>query len=234
MPSALRSEITLARRVIAFRSNENVEPERPTAGSPAAPNGNRGFTLVEILLAVALSALLMTIVYWTYFSINRSIDAATENQEALETGRMLTELIKRDIRGISPGRYGVTGKTEVIEGRVYGDLEFVTTAALDSGPVRLRKVGYALVVNEKGERIFIRRESKNLDGTSNDTPSSFELSRIVNGFRVEFYNGSEWIAAWDSAGGISVPKQIRVTIDVSDAKGKTRRFTAEESIQSAS
>jgi type II secretion system protein J len=195
---------------------------------------NRGFTLVELLFAVALSALLMTIVYWTYFSINKSIDAATEDQEALETGRMLTELIKRDIRGISPARFGLTGKTEVIEGREFGDMEFVTTAVLDDDPVRLRKVGYALVANEKGERIFIRRESKNLDDTANETAKSFELSRIVNGFKVEFYNGTEWVATWDSGGGGNAPKQIRVTIDVSDAKGKPKRFTAEESIQSAS
>lgn len=197
-------------------------------------NGNRGFTLVELLLAVALSALLMTIVYWTYFSINRSIDAATENQEALETGRMLTELIKRDIRGISPARFRLAGKTEIVEGHAFGDMEFVTTAVLDGDPVRLRKVGYSLVANEKGERIFIRRESRNLDDTLNDTAKSFELSRIVNGFRVEFYNGTQWVETWDSGGGGNTPKQIRVTIDVTDAKGKTKAFTAEESIQSAS
>ncbi len=197
-------------------------------------NRNRGFTLVEVLFAVALSALLMTIVYWTYFSINRSIDATTENQEAIETGRMLTELIKRDIRGISPARFGLTGKTEIIEGRAFGDLEFVTTSVLDGEPALLRKVGYALIANEKGERILIRRESRNLDDTFNDTAKSFEVSRIVNGFQVEFYNGTEWVATWDSGGGGNAPKQIRVTIDVSDAKGKTKRFTAEESIQSAS
>jgi type II secretion system protein J len=197
-------------------------------------NRNRGFTLVEVLFAVALSALLMTIVYWTYFSINKSIDAATENQEALETGRMLTELIKRDIRGISPARFSLTGKTEIIEGDPFGEMEFVTTAVLDDEPMRLRKVGYTLVTNENGERIFIRRESKKLDDTFDETAKSFELSRIVNGFRVEFYNGTDWVATWDSGGGGNAPMQIRVTIDVSDAKGKTKRFTAEETVQSAS
>ncbi len=73
------------------------------------------FTLVEVVLAVALSALLLTIVYWTYFSINRSIDAATENQDALDTGRTLSELIKRDIRAISPAQYPLVGKNNVIE-----------------------------------------------------------------------------------------------------------------------
>jgi len=49
-----------------------------------------GFTLIEVLLALALSALLLTTVYWTYFSINRSIDAATEGHEAMETGKALS------------------------------------------------------------------------------------------------------------------------------------------------
>ena len=38
-----------------------------------------GFTLLEALLAVALSSLLMLVVYVTYFSINKSIEAATES-----------------------------------------------------------------------------------------------------------------------------------------------------------
>ena len=68
-----------------------------------------GFTVIEIIIAVALSALLLTVVYYTYFSIDRSIGAATEDQDAFETGRILSELIKKDIRGISPSRSVLMG-----------------------------------------------------------------------------------------------------------------------------
>ena len=80
-----------------------------TAG---ASRTDLGFTVIEIIIAVALSALLLTVVYYTYFSIDRSIGAATEDQDALETGRILSELIKKDIRGISASRSVLLGNNE--------------------------------------------------------------------------------------------------------------------------
>ncbi len=192
-----------------------------------------GFTLVEFLIAIALSALLLTAVYFTYFSINRSIDAATENQETLETGRILSELIKKDVRGIRAGQFPVIGKNEVMEGYSAGRLEFVTTARLTGDRAGLRRIGYALIVNDKNDRILLRKESTDLNNPLDATAKAFEVSRIVTGFQLEFYNGTDWVAEWDSTATGQAPKEIRVTIDVVDTKGNNKRFTAEESIQSA-
>jgi type II secretion system protein J len=191
-----------------------------------------GFTLIEVLLAIALSALLLTIIYWTYFSINKSIDAATENQEVLETGRLLSELVKKDIRGIRAGVFPFIGKNEVIDGQAAGQLEFVTTAKLTGEKLALRRIGYALISNNKNDRILVRKESADLNNALNNNARIFEVSRIVSGFQLEFYNGTDWVAEWDSTATGVPPKQIRVIIDVADAKGNNRRFTAEESIQS--
>jgi general secretion pathway protein J len=197
-------------------------------------HGNRGFTLLEILLAVTLSALLLSIVYWTYFSINRSIDAATENQEAMETGRVLSELIKRDIRGITATQFPILGKNEEIGGRPAAEIEFVTTAKLDTGPNTLRKVGYALVQpNTTGPKVLIRKESQNLKNDLNLSPQVFEISRIITGFKVSFFNGTEWVDKWDSGSAGALPKEIRVTIDVVDTKGHTKTFVAQEGIATA-
>jgi general secretion pathway protein J len=191
-----------------------------------------GFTLIEVLLAVALSALLLTVVYWTYFSINRSITAATENQEAFETGRTLTELIKKDIRGIRTGRFPLVAKNEETEGFAAGQIEFVTSVRTATDQTILRRIGYSLIVTDKHERVLVRRESTNLTAPFDSTARAYEVSRIVNAFQLELYNGTEWVKEWNSGSG-ETPKQIRVTIDVADEKGKNRTFTAEESIQSA-
>ncbi len=195
------------------------------------------FTLVEVILAIALSALLLTIVYWTYFSINRSVDAATESQDALDTGRTLSELIKRDIRSISPTPYTLMGKNIVIRNSSFGELEFVTNALSATDPQRLRRVGYALILSDDDEKTLVRRESMDLSDLLDKSPVDyppkvFGVSTIITGFLVEFYNGSDWVQAWDSGATGQMPTQIRVTIDVSDAKGKPRRFVAEEAIQS--
>ncbi len=196
------------------------------------------FTLVEVVLAVALSALLLTIVYWTYFSINRSVDASTESLEALDTGRTLSELIKRDIRAIVPDRYTLVGKNTVIKSSSFGELEFVTNALSGTDPQRLRRVGYALIQSGNDEKTLVRRESTDLGDLLDKSPAdyppkAFEVSTIIAGFLVEFYDGANWLQAWDSGVTGQMPTQIRVTIDVSDAKGKIRRFVAEEAIQSA-
>jgi len=194
----------------------------------------RGFTLVEVLLAVALSALLLTIVYSTYFSINRSIDATAEDQDALETGRTLSELLKRDIRAISPAKqYPFSGKNHVIDGRTFGELEFVTTTLQETDPLRLRRVGYAFVITDKGEKILVRKESNNLSKPLDNTAKAFEVSRTISGFELQFFNGTDWVPDWDSTISGALPAQIRITIDVPNEKGKDKRFTAEESIQSA-
>ncbi len=192
-----------------------------------------GFTLIEVLLAVALSALLLTAVYLTYFSISRSIDAATENQETLETGRTFTELIKMDIRGIRGGQYPFVGKNDVVDGLATGQIEFVTSARLTGGGSGLRRIGYVLVVNDKDDRILLRKESTDLNNPLDNTAKVFEVSRIITGFQLEFYNGTDWVPEWNSTATGLVPKQVRVIIDVADAKGANKRFTTEERIESA-
>ena len=204
---------------------------------PREAGGAGAFTLIEVVLAVALSALLLTIVYWTYFSINRSVDAASESQEALETGRTLSELIKKDIRSVSPAQYPLVGKNDVMQGSSFGQLEFVTNALSATDPLRLRRVGYTLVLSDNGDKVLVRRESTDLSdplnkGPSDNPPKVFEMSGIVAGFLVEFYNGADWVQAWDSGMTGDMPKEIRATIDVVDAKGQIKRFMAEEAIQS--
>jgi general secretion pathway protein J len=213
---------------VARSDKENFGPGKSGMGC-----GKKAFTLIEVLLAVTLSALLLTIVYWTYFSINRSIDAVTENHEAMETGRVLSELIKRDIRGITAAQFPLVGRNVEIDGRPAGEVEFVTTARLDSDPASFRRVGYALIENSSGERILVRKESRNLKDDLNTAAKIFEISRIINGFQLSFFNGTDWVDKWDSGSQGSLPKQIRVTIDVSDTKGNTKSYIAEEGIQTA-
>ncbi len=189
--------------------------------------------MIEVLLAVSLSAFLLATVYWTYFSINRSIETAGEGQESYETGRILLDLVKKDVRGgIVSGKYPLAGRTETFEGSIFGDVSFVTTARLGTGPLTLRKVQYALIRDEKGEKIFVRRESTDLKGAM-EKASLAELSRRVTSFDLSFYDGKIWRDQWEGGAKEPCPKQIRVTFDVVEGKNSIRRFRAEESVASA-
>jgi len=197
--------------------------------------GNSGFTIIEIVIAVAISAALLTAVYYTYFNINRFIDATTEDQDALETGRILSELIKKDIRGISPNYSVLVGKNQVVDGFSLGQIEFVTSSGLPTDKLKLRRIEYALITTEEGKKILIKKESKDLKDPLDSSLSAaqvFEVSRIVKGFQLQFYNGTNWADIWDAGTAGSLPTQIKVTIDVTNAKGDDKKFVAEEAIQS--
>lgn len=197
--------------------------------------GDKGFTLIELVIAVAISALLLTVVYYTYFNINRNIDATTEDQDALETGRILSELIKKDIRGISPIYSVLAGSNQVIDGLSLGQVEFVTSAGLPSDPLKMRRIGYALVTTEEGDKILVKKESTDLKDPLNSTlsaPQVFEVSRIVKGFQLQFYNGTDWVDLWDASATGTLPTQVRVIINVANEKGVEKKFVAEEAIQS--
>ncbi|MCX8023530.1 MAG: prepilin-type N-terminal cleavage/methylation domain-containing protein [Syntrophorhabdaceae bacterium] len=193
---------------------------------------NRGFTLLEVIISIAISSLLLLTLYFTFFSINRSIDSATEGQEALETGRVLMELIKQDLRGISPNpKHRFIGKIPNKEEKEPDSrIDFVTTSYMGSNPFGMSEVGYFIYVTDDNKKILVRRESKEVKDNPDEGGQNFELSRIVKSFKVSFYNGTEWLEEWDSRTQGRLPNQVRITIIVMDEKGKTKEFTTDETI----
>jgi general secretion pathway protein J len=194
---------------------------------------SHGFTLIEMLLAIALSALLLVTVYSTYFSIARSIDATLETQELLETGRVLLEMIKRDIRGVTGGRFPFISKLQEIDGKLDTSISFITSTPNSTNPFTWSKVGYALTRDEQGHSIFIKREASNPNDDLDQIGRVFEVSRLVKSFRLTFFDGTEWVEQWDSRSTGKLPKQIKITVELTDEKKNVQTFTAEEGIPSA-
>jgi type II secretion system protein J len=193
---------------------------------------HRGFTLLEIVIAIGLSSFLLLTVYMAYFGINRSIDSASEGQDAIETGRLLMELIKQDLRGISPNpKYQLISKiVESMEKEPDQRIDFVTTSYLGANPMGLSEVGYFIYKTEDNKKIFIRRESKEVKDDPREGGTTCELSRIVSSFKLSFYNGTDWVDEWDSKSAGKLPKQVKIAIIVTDEKGYQRKFVTDESI----
>jgi prepilin-type N-terminal cleavage/methylation domain-containing protein len=201
----------------------------------ALPFCSHGFTLIEIIIAIALSALLLSILYWTYFSINKSIETASENQDAMETGRILSEIIKKDIRCINPTGYPIIAKNEEVEDFTLGQIEFVTSTKSSNNQITQKRIGYALKINDStSKKVLIKRESIDLNNPLKDSDKSFEVSRIIRSFRVEVFNGTDWIAQWSESLTESAPKQVRVIFEILDTKGNSKKYITDEDIKGTS
>jgi general secretion pathway protein J len=200
---------------------------------PQVARKNNGFTLIELLIAVALSALLLVTVYSTYFSIARTIDTTLQSQELLETGRVLLEMVKRDIRGVRGGQFPLIGKLQEIDGKSVTNIEFVTSSRSSTNSFTWSKVAYALIEDEHGEKVLIKKEARNPKDDINQFGKVFEVSRIVSSFQLNFFDGTQWVDEWDSRSTGKLPKQVRIVVEISNGKENSTTFTAEEGIPTA-
>jgi type II secretion system protein J len=201
-----------------------------------------GFTLIEVILVVGLSAFLLMILYSTYFAINRAIDAASQGQEVLETGRILMELQRQDLRGtMAQDLRGTTASAlfpficdmKEIDGEPYYTIEFVSTSLMGDNPFGVGKVGYSLIKTREGQKVFIRRELKTVKEDLNKYGTVFEVSKLVKSYELSFYNGTEWVEKWDSRSSGRLPRQVRISFTLDDGKGNKKVFITDETIPGA-
>ncbi|MCX5805945.1 MAG: prepilin-type N-terminal cleavage/methylation domain-containing protein [Proteobacteria bacterium] len=197
---------------------------------------NIGFTLLEVILSITLSSLLLLTVYFTYFGINRSVDAASEGREVLEAGPVLLELIKQDLRGVAPPPKSqfISKIQDREEEKPSHRIDFITTSAMGDTAFGLSVVGYFTYnIPDKKEKIFVRRESKDIKNELVEGGINYELSNIITSFKLAFYDGENWVDEWDSRTLGKMPKQVRIMITLKDEKGFSKEFISDETIPSA-
>jgi prepilin-type N-terminal cleavage/methylation domain-containing protein len=202
---------------------------------PAGGIRATGFTLVEVLIALALSALTLVGVYGIFFSVNRSVQGTSSDQEAFEAGRAVIEVLKRDIRCIAPAPFVFAGSnTPLDDGEVGGGVLLVTSSVIGNRTrPGLFRIEYFLTKDGDGEKVFVRRQYVSLKAESTDVEADLEISRDVAGFEVGFYDGTTWAEKWDSKATGKLPRRIKIKIGIRAESGTIRTFETEEEIASA-
>jgi len=191
----------------------------------------RGFTLIEVLLAVGIFAIVlfaMNTVFFTALKLERATTRSVD--ERLPLNQALA-ILRRDLQGAVPpmtnsyllprdfrtgGGAGGSGAGQS------GSLEFYTTTGVirDDAPWgELQKVRYELVpatdqANASGQEL-VRIVTRNI--LANTTAEEIEQFLVGNIASVEFqcYNGSDWRTTWDTAAGdVGLPLAVRVRVQL--------------------
>lgn len=181
--------------------------------SPKDKRSARGFTLVELLVAVALSAVLVLVLYSTFFTVIRAGESGSEGFTDLVRTSRLFDRLTRDVHAAF---YRPTLEATSFKGGIKGSssaLSFTTLTrpayserAPSSGVV---EVSYFLESGPDGTDLI--REVKNVF-----TGTSVKVAAVegVEGFEASYYNGLEWSKAWDTGleGDIPVAVKVEVTL----------------------
>ncbi|GFE59468.1 type II secretion system protein GspJ [Geobacter sp. AOG2] len=190
----------------------------------SAISRNKGFTLLEVLIAVVLLGILTAALYGSYFAVLKARERSAEGmEERRELGNTL-DLLRREIDSAlytsSDKRLKFVVEDRDSFGQPASNLE-VTTLAPPAPLVDGRKesgvidVQYRMEEKEDKHLILTRREQDVLL-ESTDVSAYPQMERISS-FLVECSSdGSKWVKSWDTALNGRLPKWVRVTVQVEE------------------
>ena len=169
-----------------------------------------GFTLIEVLLAVSLVAMMATLVFGSLYVTTSAIDSARANsvseQVVRSTLRVMTDELSVGVARASGPWMGVNGQQD---GQPADSVAFLTMGQFRGTESNIDTELVRIVYAREGDRLlrFVRR---NLYGLTDESIEQVELARKVTGFNVRYYDGKNnlWVDEWDGRGRSGTPKAV--------------------------
>ena len=200
--------------------------------------GHRAFTLIEMLLAVAICAIVLVAINGVFATAVRLRDKTSDMvEESLPANRAL-EIMDRDLKGaVGPGgvlagdfKCGAQamGATMGLSGEAgSAGLDFFTSTSVisDKAPWGdLQEVFYELKTptdrNQAGMDL-VRCIDPNILATTTQTPEIQRLMGNVQNLQLDCYDGTQWQTTWDtSAGNTNLPVAVRIRIQLVAKRGE--------------
>jgi general secretion pathway protein J len=189
-----------------------------------APQGFKGgFTLVEVLLAVSLVAMMATLVFGSLYVTTSAIDTAraksADEQIVRSTLRVMTDelSVSKDLQN-GPGPWmGINGQ---LDGRPADSVAFLTMGQFRGAESVKDTELVRIVYTREGDRLlrFVRR---NLYGLTDESVEQVELATKVKGFNLRYYDGKSnlWLDEWDGRVR-GAPKAILIELTLLQEKAE--------------
>jgi type II secretion system protein J len=186
--------------------------------------GESAFTLIEILLALAVSAIVLAAIGGVFYSAVRLRERTTAMLDEAAPVHHALALLRRDLQGATPPGGAIAGDFKVgtvDTGMAQGlGLQFFTSTGVinDAAPWSdLQEVTYELRnpterTGSAGKDLF-RSVTRNLLATTGLEPEDQWLMGNVQTLEFACYDGTDWRDSWDtSLGNTNLPSAIRVRI----------------------
>jgi prepilin-type N-terminal cleavage/methylation domain-containing protein len=212
----------------------------------------RGFTLLEVLVSVAILAIIMAAIYSAYTTNVEAIQIARENGQVHQTARIVLDRITKDLQSalVETGslsernRFGFVGRDQEKDGKRMDRVDFATLTYLSlserSPAVDLCEVGYRVVEDpEQPEILVLMRRQKILVSIPEDDASlsegfgeggsEQELARNLAEFKITYEDArGEALDGWsteETNSNSALPVLVRVRLVLRDVLDREHVFT---------
>jgi len=197
-----------------------------------AVTSRRGFTLVEVLLAFAIFAMILALLLASFTGAERARDILSDRSRAYRQIRAGLDRIGTDLSGaFASDRVegsALTVRTDTFSGKDASTLVLTAFTLPEPGGPRpatdIVKVKYSARVAQDGSFLDLYRELSDLPLIENRIPTrEVRLAERLMGFKVEAWDGSGWVKEWPPSGAKATSLPAKVAFVLTDAAGKEYR-----------
>lgn len=176
----------------------------------------RGFTLIEVLVASTLTAVVLGAIYGAFFTSHRALQALDGTMVRLHEARTALDIIGREVESALFSKSKDYTVFIVKDIDAYGaQTSSLTLTTMNSLMPGLALVKYSVREEEGGASLTLIKElsspySKGAAG------GSAEVVEDIESFTVQAKDNGRWLKTWDgrAAGGVGMPEALRITITV--------------------
>ncbi len=198
-----------------------TSPDRRRARSwrQSRPGGDSAFTLVEIMIAIAIFGVLVAAIYATWTLILRSKQVGNEAAAQVQRQRIAVRTIEDSLMCVQSFQASLSYYSFIVQNGDQPMLSFVARVPAvfprngRFGDFNLRRLTFTLEPGaDGGKNLVLRQNPLLMDVDSDEQSYPLVLAHNVQDFVVECLdtNNQAWIGEWDDTN--SIPPIIRVTL----------------------
>ena len=180
----------------------------------------KGFTLIEVLLAMAILAVILAALYGTFFLSERAMSAVDETVLGLHEMRNFMDMAGRETEAAVLNRDNPNTGFDIKDRDIYGKRASRYTFTAFS-PLRPGLSLISYYAEEEDKKLVLYKESfpassngGNGASGANVSGGKAEVMEDIEGFFVEARSGDKWVGTWDAAETGKLPEEIRITVTV--------------------
>ncbi len=202
----------------------------------------KGFTLLEVLVSMAILVIIMAALYSAYTTNVEAIQIARQNGEVHQTARIVLDRMTKDLQSalievsVSSDKIklGLVGEDREIDGRRADRMDFTTVTHLpltEKGPASdLCEIGYLIEENSEDKvLVLLRRDDPSVDEDFTKGGSLQEMARNVLEFNLTYQDSmGEESDKWNTLEGMpasGLPLLIKVRLVLKDELNREHVFS---------
>ena len=184
----------------------------------------RGFTLIELVIAIAIMSMVLAALYSSFLLADRALVQVGESSLKLQESRAFVDTLKRELESI---RYSPDNSFCVFKindrdfyGRQASSLTMTTTTPLMKG---LAKINYAI---EERDGSLVITKSMVSAFSQEAEENRVDLVEDIESFTLQAKYQDLWVKTWDSSLSKNAPAEVKITLTMRMKSNKEEASSA--------